>query len=67
MYSLYEHIWYLFSFLLNNVFVAASELNMKRNKTGYIFYAPDPPPLKSCIKNKPSFEFLFFVRFDSVN
>ena len=45
----------LFSFILNNVFVA------KRNKTGFILYAPDYPPLNSCVKNDTSFEFLEYT------
>ena len=55
-----------FSFLLNNVFVA-NKPNANRNKTGFIFYAPDSPPLNSLVKNKTSYEFLFCVRFDSAN
>ena len=38
------------SFLLNNVFVAGNKLNMKRNKTGFILYTPDFPPLNSRVK-----------------
>ena len=56
-----------FSFLLNKVFIAASKPNAKRNKTGFIFYASDSPPLTSRAKNKTSFKFLFYFRFDSVN
>ena len=52
---------------LNIVFVAASKPKRKRNKTGFILYALDSPPLNSCVKNKPRFEFLFYSRFDIVN
>jgi hypothetical protein len=34
----------LFSFLLNNVFVAASKLYTKSNKTGFTLYASNSPP-----------------------
>ena len=53
------HLVY-FLFLLNNVFVTASKLSTKRNKTGFILYAPDTSPLKFF------FDFLFYVKFDSV-
>ena len=43
---------YLFSFLLNNVFVAANKPNEKLNKVGFILYALDSPPLNSCVKKK---------------
>ena len=39
-------------FLINNVFVAAKKSNAKRNKTGFILYAPDFPPLNCRIKFK---------------
>ena len=42
----------LFSFLLNNVFVAAHKPNSKRNKTSYILYAFDSPPLNSRLKKQ---------------
>ena len=54
----------IFSFLLNSVFVAANKPN---EKNGSNMYAPDYPPLNSRVKDKTSFEFLFYVRFDSVN
>ena len=57
----------IFSFLSNNVFVAVNKPNAERNKIGFILYAPDSPPLNSRVKNKTSFKFLFYFRFDSVN
>ena len=39
----------------------------KRNKTGFILYAPDSPPLNSRVENKTSFKFLFYVWVDSAN
>ena len=45
------------------VFVAARKHNTKRNKTGFILYACDTPDLNSRVKNKTSFEFLFYVMF----
>ena len=45
----------LFSFLLCNVFVAASKPTAQRNKTGFILYALNSPPLDSRVKNKTSF------------
>ena len=46
-----------FSFLLNKVFVAASKPKAKRNKTGFILYASNSPPLNSLTK-KQVFNFL---------
>ena len=46
-----------FTFLLNKVFVAASKPKAKRNKTGFILYASNSPPLNSRAKNKSSFNF----------
>ena len=43
-----------FSFVLNKVFIAARKHNTKRNKTGFILYACDAPPLNSRVKNKTS-------------
>ena len=60
-------IIFIHSFLLNNVFVAGNKLNTKRNKTSFIFYAPDFPPLNSRVKNGTSFKFLFYVRFYIIN
>ena len=40
-------------FLLNKVFVAVTKRTAERNKTGFISYSPDYPPLNSC--NKASF------------
>ena len=39
----------IFTFVLNKVFAAARKLNTKRNKTGFILYACDSPPLDSRI------------------
>ena len=50
----------LFSFLLFNVFVAASKPTAQRNKTGFILYALKSPPINSRIKNKTSFDFIFY-------
>ena len=61
-----HQVKHLFLVYLINVFVAANKLNTKRNKTGFILYAPDSPPLNNRVKNKTCFEFLFCVRFDSV-
>ena len=52
------------SFLLNNFFVAASK--KKRNKTGFILYASDSPPLNSRPK-KIKKNLIRYFRFDSVN
>ena len=54
------------SFLVfwNKVFGAASKPRAKSNKTGFILYASNSPPLNSRAKNKISFEFLFYFRFD---
>ena len=59
----------LFLFLLNYVYVVANNNpNAHRNKTGFILYAPDSPPVYSCLrKNKKGFNFLFYVRVDRVN
>ena len=49
--------WYensLISFLLNEVFVAASKPKANRNKTAYTLYDPDSPPLNSRTKNETS-------------
>ena len=46
---------YFFSFLSNNVFVAANEHNTKKKKTGFILYSPDFPPLNSRVKYKQVF------------
>ena len=48
-----------FSFVLNKVFVAARKHNTKRNKTGFILYACDSPPLNSRVEKINKFEFLF--------
>ena len=39
-----------FSFLLNKVFIAPSKPKAKRNKTGYILYDSNTPPLNSRAK-----------------
>ena len=41
--------------------------NTRRNKIGFILNACDYPPLNSRVKNKTSFEFLFYVVFYCVN
>ena len=48
-----------FSFVLNEVFVAARKHNTKRNKTSFILHACDSPPLNNRVKNKSS-EFMFY-------
>ena len=45
-------------------FVAATKPNTKRNKTSFISYYP---LLNILVKNKTSFESIFYVRFDAVN
>ena len=40
----------LLTFALNKVFVAARNHNTKRNKTGFILYAYDSPPLNILVK-----------------
>ena len=44
-------VYKIFLFLLNNFVVAASKLNTKRNKTGFILYAPDSPLLNSRVEH----------------
>jgi hypothetical protein len=46
---------YIFSFLLDKAFVAASKPKAKRNITGFILYASNSHPLNSRAKNKTSF------------
>ena len=48
-------------------FFAATKPRAKRNKTGFISYSPEYPPLNSRVKDKTSFEFLFCYRFDTAN
>ena len=50
----------IFSYVLNKVFVAARKHNTKRNKSGFILYTCDSLHLKSRVKNKTGFEFLFY-------
>ena len=58
----------MFSFLLNNICVAASKPNGKKKQNWFYFVRSRLPPLNSPIKkNKTSSEFLFYVRFDSIN
>jgi hypothetical protein len=49
---------------LNKVFVAASKPKAEINKTGFILYLP---LLNSRAKNKTSFLFVFYFRFDKRN
>ena len=42
-------------------FVAATKPNSKRNKTGFILYSPDYPPLNSRVKIKQVFNFFFML------
>ena len=57
----------MFSFLLNNICVAASKPNGEKKQNWFYFVRSRLPPLNSRIKNKTSSEFLFYVRFDSIN
>ena len=54
-----------FSFLLNNFFVAASKPKGKRNKTGFILYTSNSPPLNSSAKIE--FYICFYFRFVTDN
>ena len=45
-----------FSFLLNNVYVAANKPNTKGNKTGFILFSPNFPPINCRLKKE-----LFFL------
>ena len=48
---IYIRLKILCLFPLNNIFVATNRPNAKRNKKGFILYAPDYPPLNSRVKN----------------
>ena len=50
-------------FLVCFVFVAARKHNTKRNKTGFILYACDTPPLNSRVK-KRKHVLNFFLYYD---
>ena len=52
-----------YSFLFNNVFVAASKHNNKRNKTGFILFASGSPPLNSRVKNNETCFVFLFLRY----
>ena len=47
--SFVDFIFFLLSFVLNKVFVAAGKHNTKINKTGFILYACVSPPLNNCV------------------
>ena len=51
-------------FLLTKVFVAASKPKAKRNKSGFILYASELPPLNSRAKNKTHFYFFSTLGLD---
>ena len=51
-------------FLLNKVFVAVSKPKAKGNKTGFILYASDLPPLNSRAKIKTYFNFFSTLGLD---
>ena len=53
-------IWIIFS-------VAASKQTQKDSKPVIFVFTIEQPNLNSREKNKTSFEFLFYFRFDSVN
>ena len=65
--SLLKILCYIFLFVLNKVFVAATKLKTKRNKTDFILHSHDYSPLNSCKKNTTSFKLLLYVRLDAVN
>ena len=50
-------MYYILSFLLNKVFVAATKPTAQRNKTDFISHSPDHPPLNSRIKIKQGLNF----------
>ena len=57
-------LFYFFSPFFCVMFLLPLE-NLQRNKTGFILYALNSPPLNSRVKNKTSFEFLFYYMFPS--
>ena len=54
-------------FLLNNDFIATNKPNTKRKKMLLFCTPPTTLLLNSRVENNTSFEFLFYVRVDSVN